>query len=170
MKNALTTIALTAVVLMTGCAANKEDRPPLLGTFPADGATRRVSTIAAAQAAIGAREDGILYAWHFDGKDLSPLGREKLDQIAEADTLANLNIYLDVKADTFGDRQKSVNAYLQDKGMAASHVVVIEGLDNTPLTPAAPGIAGLAKTDTGTSQGEGTEGAGMSSDSQVSTK
>src|SRR5687768_14787184 len=114
MKLALNTVILAAAVLLTGCA--KEDQPPHSGHFPKEGEVRRVTQFANAQAAVGAREDAILYAWHFDGKDLSPLGREKLNYIVEADTLDTLTISLDVKNDTFADRRKSVEAYMVDKG------------------------------------------------------
>src|SRR5262245_13006825 len=115
MKNALNTLFLTAAVLvLTGCAKDKQ--PPHSGYFVAEGEERRVAQFAKAQAAVGAREDATLYAWHSDGKDLSPLGREKLDYIIEADTLDTLNVYLDVKSTTFADRRKSVEAYMSDKG------------------------------------------------------
>lgn len=151
MKIALNTVILAAAVLLTGCA--KDDQPPHSGHFPKAGEERRVTQFANAQAAVGAREDATLYAWHFDGKDLSPLGREKLNYIADADTLDTLTICLDVKSDTFGERRKSVEAYMVDKGLAASHLKVTEGINNDTLNPVSDNIAAYAKTDTGTSEG-----------------
>jgi hypothetical protein len=149
MKIALNTVILAAALVLTGCA--KEDQPPHSGHFPKEGEERRATQFARAQAAVGAREDATLYAWHFDGKDLSPLGREKLAYIVEADTLDTLNIHLDVKPETFGERRKSVEAYMIDKGLAASHVKVTEGINSDTLNPAADNLAAWAKTDTGSS-------------------
>ena len=168
MKTALKTVILTAALIATGCA--REKRPPELNTFVPEGQVRRSQQFQAQMAANGAREDGILYAWHFDGKDLSPLGREKLDSIADADTLAPLNIYLDVKGDTFADRSKSVTAYMQDKGLAAAHVKVTEGINENATKPVTENLANYGKTDTGESQGAGTVGAGTEASSMISTK
>jgi hypothetical protein len=71
------------------------------------------------------------------------------------DTLDTVRVYLDVKSDTFGARSKSVMAYLQDKGMAASHVKVLEGINDETLNPASDNIAYLPKTDTANSEAGG---------------
>lgn len=140
-------ITLTGLLLASGCA-KKDSEESYMNPFVPDVELRRVHMALDAQAAVGAREDGILYAWHFDGQDLSPLGREKLDQIVEADTLDVLSIYVDVRPATFAARKQSVLAYLQDKGLATSHVNIIEGINEETLTPAVAGLANLPKTET----------------------
>jgi hypothetical protein len=168
MKLALKTIVLAAAMLATGCA--KDRQPPQADTFTPEGEPRRVTMFADAQAAVGAREDGTLYAWHFDGKDLSPLGREKLDQMVAADTLDTLKVYLDVKEGTYADRSKSVMAYLQDKGLATAHVKVIDGINDNTLKPAAENIAMYNKTDTAESSSTGQMTQGASATASTSTK
>jgi hypothetical protein len=168
MKIAIQTLVMTAAVLvLTGCA--KEKQPPHSGHFLEEGADRRYNQFSKAQAAVGSREDGMLYAWHFDGKDLSPLGREKLNYIVEADTLDTLTVYLDVKQDTFADRRKSVEAYMLDKGLAASHVKIVDGINEGTLNPVADNIGHYAKTDTGTTDTSTKSGEGSSSSSEAST-
>jgi hypothetical protein len=147
MKTALNTLILAAAMLVVGCKASKDEKPPMMSTFVPEGEVRRSEQFARMQAATGALEDGILYPWHFDGQQLSPLGREKLDLIADADTDAPISVYLDVKSNTFADRSKSVTAYLQDKGMAVAHVKVLEGINEATLNPAADNLAYRSKTD-----------------------
>jgi len=150
MKTSLRFILLGGLLLAVGCKgpAQQDTDESYLSKFVPDGEPRRVQEIAAAQVASGAREDGMLYAWDFDGKDLSPLGREKLGEIADADSMEPLAIHLDVNPDTFADRKASVVAYLQDKGIATSHLAITQGVNESTYSPAAAGLAGYAKTDT----------------------
>ena len=148
MKTSLKMLALTAVLFAGGCATENVTEESYFNKFVPDDAPRRMHEISRAQTAVGDREDGTLYAWHFDGKDLSPLGREKLSYIVDADSNEPIVIHMDVKSETFAERKKSVVAYLQDQGVANSHMNVIEGVNDATLTPAAPGLAAYAKTDT----------------------
>ena len=167
MKISLNLILLGGLLLAGGCTVGNNTEESYLNQFVKDGEPRRFQTIADAQTATGAREDGMLHAWHFDGKDLSPLGREKLSSIVEADSLAPLTIHLDVKSDTFADRKQSVVAFLQDKGVANAHMVVIEGVNDDTLTPAKDGLTNYPKTDTAASS---TSGEASSSTASASTK
>lgn len=148
MKTTLNLILLSGLMLAGGCTVGNNTEESYLNQFVKDGEPRRFQQIADAQAGTGAREDGMLHAWDFDGKDLSPMGREKLNDMVSADSLDTLVVHLDVKSDTFADRKSSVVAYLQDRGIANSHMSVIEGVNDSNLTPAAPGMAAYAKTDT----------------------
>lgn len=148
MKNFLNLIVLGGMILAGGCTVGQNTEESYMNQFVKEGEPRRVRQLADAQAATGAREDGMLHAWDFDGKDLSPLGREKLSSIVAADSLDTITVYLDVKPSTFADRKTSVVAFLQDKGVANGHMAVIEGVNEGTMTPAAAGIAAYAKTDT----------------------
>ncbi len=143
---------VAAIILIAGCR-HQDTEQSYLTPFVPDGELRRSQEIVNMQAAVGAREDATLYGWHFDGVNLSPLGREKLDFLVQADTYDTVPIYLSVKADTFAGRKASLVAYLKDQGLADSHVNVIEGVNTQMLTPAVSGLAGLAKTDTSESTG-----------------
>ncbi len=150
MKNSLKLILLGGLLVATGCAQNHvhDTESSYFNEFVPDGTPRRTQDFMKAQAAVGARNDGMLYAWHFDGKDLSPLGREKLASIVDADSIDTITIYVDVKSDTFADRKASVAAYLEDLGVAKSHMNVVAGVNENTLTPVAGGLATYAKTDT----------------------
>jgi len=148
MKTSLKMLALTTVLFAGGCATENVTEESYFNKFVPDDAPRRVQDLARTQTAVGDREDGTLYAWHFDGKDLSPLGREKLSYIVDADSNEPIVIHMDVKTETFAERKKSVVAFLQDQGVANSHMNVIEGVNDAKLYPAAPGLAAYAKTDT----------------------
>ena len=168
MKTSLKLIILGGSLFAAGCASAPHDTDEsYFNKFVPDGEPRRATIMADAQAAQGAREDGMLHAWHFDGKDLSPLGREKLASIADADSVAPLTIHLDVKDDTFADRKKSVVAFLEDKGIADAHMVIVQGVNEDNLTPAVAGIATYAKTDTA---GDAAGGGASSSTAGTATK
>ncbi len=169
MKISLNLILLGGLMLAGGCTVGNNTEESYLNQFVKDGEPRRVQNIYDAQAAVGAREDGMLRAWDFDGKDLSPLGREKLSSIVAADSFDTIKVYLDVKSDTFAGRKQSVVAFLQDKGVADSHMAVIEGVNERALTPAAAGINGYAKTDTASDSPTSTS-AGSGSASATASK
>jgi len=170
MKMTLNLILLGGLMLAGGCTVGKNTEESYLNQFVKDGEPRRFQQVADAQAATGAREDGMLRAWDFDGKDLSPLGREKLNSIVAADSLEAITVHLDVKSDTFADRKASVVAYLQDKGIENSHMAVVEGVNEATRTPAQPGLTAYAKTDTASESSTSSSMTSSSGGTQTSTK
>jgi len=156
MKTSLKLIVLGGLLIVAGCGDRKPTtEESYLNPFVPDGSPRRVTAIENAQVAVGSREDGMLYAWHFDGKELNSLGREKLASIVEADSNEPIAIYLDVKSDTFASRKASVVAYMQDSGIADSHMKVTEGINPSTLTPVADGLTNYGKTDTAVAASSG---------------
>ncbi|CAN5536570.1 hypothetical protein BH10PLA1_BH10PLA1_11220 [soil metagenome] len=149
MKTSLKLIVLGGMLIVAGCGDRKPTtEESYMSPFVPDGEVRRVTMIQNQQAAVGAREDGMLYAFHFDGKDLNSLGRDKLASIVEADSVEPISIYLEVKPDTFDARKASVVAYLQDSGVVESHMKLVQGINPSTLNPVADGLTNYGKTDT----------------------
>jgi len=147
---------LAAAPLVAGCArtpaakadAESAERRELqrLGgdVFRPDDEARPVQRLFDVHAAAGARADASLRAAHFDGGNpsvLNSLGEEKLDLMLADDDALPLVVYVDVaKDDATPDRQRAVEVYLRDRGLAADQVKVVAGANPRTSTPTAPKI------------------------------
>jgi hypothetical protein len=154
---------------MYGCK-NEEGQTRSTGDFFLDDdANRTVWRAIEKQAAAGAAEDGMLYGYHFEGSDLSDLGREKLDLMVRADQHP-LKVYLDVpEDDTASARQASVSRYLAGAGLSADAMQIKMGPNPSASTPAAPNILRLDKTESpGKLDGNGSSGTGLGGDMDTS--
>src|SRR6186997_2510542 len=84
-----TKLALAAAAAVSlasaGCAHHDNDPNMENGNFKTECESRSPVEFCEAQAAAGAREDGMLYERHFDGDQLNSLGRAKLEMIAQSD-------------------------------------------------------------------------------------
>lgn len=145
-----------AVLALAGCQ-NKNPDPTLEAFFPEDvGETRKPNQFADLMAASGARSDATLYSHHFDGAKLNSLGEQKLTlMLSDDDAPAPMTVYLDLneKEAVSKQRQTAVVAFLKDKGLTDQQIEVLYGDNPSTRTPAAPGIADVGKTDTGSGPG-----------------
>jgi hypothetical protein len=100
-----------------------------------------------AQQASGSRADGTLRKQHFNGKELSSLGEQKLDLMLQDDDVNEpFTVYVNLpKEDAMTSaRQEAVARYLKDKGLSAEQIKVELGENPDSFAPAAPSIAALS--------------------------
>jgi hypothetical protein len=125
--------------------------------FPQD--NRKPQTFAAAHAEAGARGDGTLYAFHFNGDALNSLGREKLDLMTaeheDGATTAPTMIYLNLRSDEHADaRREAAMAYLKEQGVDENSVKFVAGPNPDATSPAAAHLSRIGRVE-----GEATEAA-----------
>jgi hypothetical protein len=98
------------------------------------------------QIAAGARTDGTLRPYHFDGSDLNSLGREKLDSILAGtfDSNAEMVVYVDVPrgegdaAAALADaRRDAVSQYLVEQGVTEDEFRLESGFNPEVTTSVA---------------------------------
>jgi hypothetical protein len=168
--NAKTTRSLSAATLATlivlagGCQPSHQDKLPSEDAlFPADGAPRSVNDFTEAQAAAGARWDGMLYGYHFDATGLNSLGRQKLDlMMHEPDAQWPLVVFMVMpQGAQASDREDAVRRYLMDKGLHADQLRFELGYNPDATSAAAPNLERLSRTESDTSAG-GSAGSGPS--------
>lgn len=162
----LSMVAVLLVVAITGCKSN-DCRPG--DQFMSDDAQRDVWNATNAQAAAGARADGMLRPAHFSDGSLNSLGQEKLELMLrpESGGALPLVVYMNLPADDAQrkSRRNSVESYLVKLGLQAGQFKIEDGLNPAAVNAAAPLIQALPKTDSASSAGE--TGAAAGSDSQV---
>src|ERR1700709_1668862 len=83
-------IAAAALLLLGGCreARTKMETEKANDAFAPEDDNRAYRRAAIAQEAAGARRDGMLYAYHFDGERLNSLGRHKLSLMLRSNDAA----------------------------------------------------------------------------------
>ncbi|HEY0007402.1 MAG TPA: hypothetical protein VGB55_01655 [Tepidisphaeraceae bacterium] len=114
--------------------------------FQPDNEPRQVHNIFHQQAAIGNREDGQLYAVHFNEGELNSLGRAKLDSMTRPGDARKMHVYLDVPKDsTYGPREAAVISYLSEKGLASNSYNLTAGANPNLSAPAAQSLKGLTR-------------------------
>lgn len=144
-------LVFAAVVLVTaGCSKNDP-------FFPEAGNDRPSKDMVDAQVAAAASRSGNLYGNHFDGAEVNTLGKQQLDAIVRG-TADSKPVVVRFAEGSDHDlsvrRMESVAMYLKDKGLADERIVFADRFDGTMYTPAAVGLANLAKTDTTSAEGD----------------
>ena len=142
------TILLAGGLALAGCESDSKPQPPVGHDFfpAADG--RALHNIMDVQYRNGARNDGMLQAYHFDGEVLNSLGQEKLKLMIPDDSHTTTTIYMNVpENDDMDLRRQNVVAYLQTRGVEESQLKFVNGPNPATLTPAAPGLARLPRTE-----------------------
>src|SRR5258705_11586623 len=120
----LTTLALA---LLTGC--HEMQKAARNDEFPREDGDRSYRRFAAAHVAAGARHDGMLYAYHFDGDHLNSLGEQKLSaMLKNNDHDWPVMVYLNFPDDArMKPRQETVGQYLADAGLQGAQYQLIAG-------------------------------------------
>src|SRR5438270_782538 len=100
-------------------ARNFEDEAKDMDKFPAEDDSRPYRRFMIAQAAAGARHDGMLYEAHFDGDLLNSLGESKLSlMLKDNDHAFPVVVYMNVSDDNrLKARENAVATYLIDSGL-----------------------------------------------------
>jgi len=141
------TIVLASALSLAGCETNNTATPLGADFFPPE-EDSNTTRIFAVQAANGARNDGMLYGYHFDNAALNTLGESKLNLMANTAPSAVTTVYLNVpEDDMLGSRRESVAAYLKSKGLEESQMKFVSGPNPATVTPTAGGIARLDRTE-----------------------
>jgi len=155
MMNGITlrTVSMAAVLMLAAACQSKQ--PENHGeVFAPDDQPTAMDHLLDAQAARGARADATLYAVHFDGPNLNPLGMYKLDLMLKDDSALPLSVWMDVPDDDSAQsRRMSVATYLKDRGIAPERVTFGHGPNPDVAHSAAQGLADLPKTDTDSGSG-----------------
>lgn len=152
----LTILTMLAAGIVAGCQDQKCTGPA--DDFFAVEGNSRTQTVLDAQAASGARADGMLYAAHFTGPALNSLGAAKLDRmLGDDDPCQPLTVYLNLpEKDTQAAARKSATvAYLRDRGLTNDQVRIVAGENLDTLHPAAPMLKRMDKTESSAASPDG---------------
>ena len=143
--------AILAMFTLTGCESMEKDMKATAEAdkFPAEDDTRSYRRMAIMQTAVGARRDGMLYGYHFDGDNLNSLGREKLSNMLMAnDNDFPLKVYLNFAEDSHVDsRKKAVAGYLTDAGLRDNQMAFETGYNPAATSSASKNLSRVAKTE-----------------------
>src|SRR3954469_1015794 len=161
-------IIIFTLLVLASCQ-NKEQSsldPTITGFFPEDsGEVRKPTQFAEAMAASGARADGTLSKYHFDGGALNSLGEEKLAlMLKDGAAPSPLTVYLNLeqKAPTAQQREAAVTTFLKDKGLDEKQIALVYGYNPNAWSPAADAISKKKKTETPDEGGQGDYAGGSS--------
>ncbi len=158
MKQTFNNIAFAGLILLasvTGCH-NNDGHADIRGEafVPADQPTS-VGRIVEAQAAAGAKSDGMLYDAAFNGNELNSQGQVKLDLIRKGTHTGDaVVVYLNMPHDLIALREPAVSQYLKTAGLADTQIAMIEGANPNQTTPTAYNMSGLYKGETSSMTGQ----------------
>src|SRR5436305_6186609 len=140
----LTTLALA---FLAGCQSMKQIARN--DEFPREDGDRSYRRFADAHEAAGARHDGMLYAYHFDGDHLNSLGEHKLSSMLQTnDHALPLVVYLNTSEDGhLVARKEAVTTYLADAGLKDQQVRLEFGPNPNATSSAAANMSRLSKTE-----------------------
>ena len=158
MRTTILTLTLSTACLVAGCYSERDLDPTLEGFFTEDGPDRgKPNQFTEAQAASGARSDGMLHWQHFDGPNLNSLGEQKLSlMLADDDAPKPLVVYIDVdgkQADIAAPRQESVTLFLKDRGLRDEQIRIVLGDNPTARSPAAQHLSRQERAESGNGTG-----------------
>src|SRR5258706_10286237 len=140
----LTTLALA---LLTGC--HEMQKAARNDEFPREDGDRSYQRFAAAHESAGARHDGMLYAYHFDGDHLNSLGEHKLSAMLHTnDHALPLVVYVNAPDDAhLSPRKQAITTYLADAGIKDQQVRLEYGPNPNATSSAAANLMRLSKTE-----------------------
>ncbi|MGE5612111.1 MAG: hypothetical protein ACM359_22885 [Bacillota bacterium] len=162
---------LLSGVLVAGCRSSDKPEGEI---FLPEGQIRDVDRMMAAQAAVGARDDAMLYPRHFDDGELNSLGQSKLYlMVKDKPTDQPLVVYLNLPANSplAADRRDAVEKYLSDAGLTAEQIELKDGTNPEAFGSAETGLTRLPKTESGAGGASTTMGQpGMVGGSGITSK
>jgi hypothetical protein len=169
------TIISFALLVLASCEAHREEAldPTLENFFAADAGTGgKAGQFLDAQAAAGARVDGTLSRYHFDGGRLNSLGEDKLSRMLKDDRAADpMRVYLnlDERDGATSARRTAVLAFLKDAGLAEGQVEIVYGQNPENWSRTSRHLEDLNKTETGSQEGQAAPGAQPNGDAPAGT-
>lgn len=171
------TIISFALLVLASCEHHREEAldPALENFFAADGGGTggKAGQFLDAQAAAGARSDGTLSGYHFDGGRLNSLGEDKLSRMLKDDRAADpMRVYLNVdeRDRASAARRTAVLAFLKDAaGLTEGQVEVVYGANPENWSRTSRHLEDLKKTETGTQEGQPGPAAQQNGDAATGT-
>ena len=157
MKKTILTFTLAlapGLLLAQGCNYSDRDLDPTLEGFFVEGGAEpsRAAALADAQAASGARAEGMLYEQHFDGPRLNSLGEQKLAlMLADDDGVDPMVVYVDLSENDprAAHRRDAVTLFLKDRGLRDDQMTVVTGDNPAARSPAAEHHKRRPRTESG---------------------
>ena len=144
-------VAVLAMFTLTGCEAIDREMKAQADAdkFPLEDDNRSYRRVAIMQTAVGARRDGMLYEYHFDGDNLNSLGREKLSNMLQAnDHDFPLKVFMNFPEETrLENRKKAVATYLTDAGLRDNQLALETGYNPASTSSASKNLSRVAKTE-----------------------
>jgi len=151
MKTKLTWIATLAVLAIAGChdVKSQMEREKENDAFAPNDDNRSYRKIMIAQEAAGARADGMLYGYHFDGEHLNSLGQRKLSlMVKDNDQAFPITVYMNFPNDDhLKARQDAVATYLADAGLHDNQMKFEVGPNPNNTSSAAQNLNRYLKTE-----------------------
>ena len=155
------TIISFALLVLASCGHHREEAldPTLENFFAADGGGTggKAGQFVDVQAAAGARSDGTLSRYHFDGGHLNSLGEDKLSRMLKDDRAADpMRVYLNVdeRDGASAARRTAVLAFLKDAGLTDGQVEIVYGQNPENWSRTSRHLEDLKKTETGAQEGQ----------------
>ena len=150
--------AVLGLVLCAGCSHDPEPKAQFRNVvkenqerdaFPPEDDTRPYRRFMIAQAAAGARHDGMLYEYHFDGDVLNSLGQSKLSlMLKDNDRAFPVVVYMNVTDDGHVKaRETAVATFLVDSGLKDHQVRFETGPNPNARSSASQNLARYNKTE-----------------------
>jgi hypothetical protein len=144
-------LAGLALILLAGCESARENmrKQAENDAFLPEDNTRAYRRFALAQEAVGARHDGMLYSYHFDGDQLNSLGEHKLTAMLGANDRAfPVVVYLNCTEESLTDKRKqAVATYFLDCGLQDQQFRFEVGHNPNATSSGAQNLARLSKTE-----------------------
>jgi hypothetical protein len=154
MKNLIQTnrwllLPASLLLMIAGCENHHWQTAEERDSFPAEDDTRSYRRVAVAQAAAGARLDGTLHDYHFEGNGLNSLGEARLELMLKDNSTAwPIVVYVDVAdAKLRETRQQAIAAFLRDAGLLEAQYRFEAGPNPGVTSPAYPNLVRLNKTE-----------------------
>lgn len=144
------------VLGLAGCKDAPATKWSINDSFDNELEPRATNTILAQQASVGAREDGNLYASHFNGAELNSLGKQKLNLMSSGREIGKLKVFLAVPKDAdYAGREGAVSSYLASCGLTTDAFSITAGPNPNSKSYAADGLKALQQTEGAASGGAG---------------
>ena len=144
-------VAATTLLLLGGCQSSKDNmaKQKANDEFSPDDDARSYRKFANAQEGVGARSDGMLYAYHFDGDHLNSLGAQKLSlMLKDNDQAFPVVVYMNVPDDDhLKARKDAVTLYMTDSGLQDEQVKFALGPNPHAASSAAKNLVRYNKTE-----------------------
>jgi hypothetical protein len=144
-------LAAISLLLLAGCenAKHNMEKNAANDAFLAEDEARSYRKFAIAQEAAGARHDGMLYDYHFDGSRLNSLGERKLSvMLRDNDHAFPVVIYLNSTDEPRAKaRREAVATYMMDCGLESAQVRFEAGPNPNAVSSGAQNLSRLSKTE-----------------------
>ena len=150
-NNNVLKVAAVLLTLLAGCESARENmrKQAERDAFPPEDDSRSYRRFAMAQEAVGARHDGMLYSYHFDGDHLNSLGERKLcAMLRDNDHAFPVVVYMNFADESRQKpRQDAVSVFMMDSGLLDTQLHFEAGPNPNAASSGSQNLARLSKTE-----------------------